>query len=36
MIKTFFSIYDCKKIEMNVFHWHINYYFENVATYLFI
>lgn len=23
VIKIFSSIYDCKKIEMNIFHWHI-------------
>lgn len=23
VIKIFSSIYDCEKIEMNIFHWHI-------------
>lgn len=23
VIKIFSSIYDCKNIEMNIFHWHI-------------
>lgn len=33
VIKIVSNIYDCKKTEMIVFHWH---YFENIASYLFV